>query len=324
LSESVLLESMRALLITSNRLGDAVLTTGAVPYLAARYPGVRLTVACGSLPAPLFEAMPQVEEVWRIDKQPRSRHWWSLWKRAIGRFWVHVIDLRGSAFAFTVASRRRTVMGPDRSRRHRVMHLTETLGADAPLAPTLSWREADAAEAERRLGGARSWIAIGPTANWVGKQWQAERFGEVAKALIAPGGLYADGNVLIAGAPGEEAMAAPVFEALPSHRTLVAFGWPLPVLTAALASARLYIGNDSGLMHMAAAVGTPTVGLFGPSRPELYAPWGEHSAIVQTKTSFDEFVTAPGYNRFTTGSLMGEISVDAVVAAARRLLESAK
>ncbi len=310
---------MRALLITSNRLGDAVLTTGAVPYLAARYPGVRLTVACGSLPAPLFEAMPQVEEVWRIDKQPRSRHWWSLWKRAIGRFWVHVIDLRGSAFAFTVASRRRTVMGPDRSRRHRVMHLTETLGADAPLAPTLSWREADAAEAERRLGGARSWIAIGPTANWVGKQWQADRFGALAQALIAPGGLYADANVLIAGAPGEEAMAAPVIESLPRARTLAAFGWPLPVLAAALAKTRLYVGNDSGLMHMAAAVSTPTVGLFGPSRDEHYAPWGPNTRVVRTRSSVQELKSGPGYHHTTTGSVMGEITVDQVLAAIEEL-----
>lgn len=311
----------RALLITANRLGDAVLTTGAVPYLAERYPGVALTVACGALPAPLFAAMPEVAEVWPIRKLPRAGHWWKLWRQAVGRRWTHVVDLRGSAFAYTVWSRRRTVMGPDRALRHRVLHLTETLGASAPLAPRLCWSDADAAEAGRRLGANGPWLAIGPTANWAGKQWQAERFGAVARALVAPDGPLAGARILVAGAPGEEAMAEPVFAALHDHPSVAAFGWPLPVLAAALARARLYVGNDSGLMHMAAAVGTPTVGLFGPSRPELYAPWGEHTAVVQTRTTFDEFVNAPGYNRFTTGSLMGEIPPESVIAAARKLLE---
>lgn len=308
---------MRALLITANRLGDAVLTTGAVPYLAKRYPGVRLTVACGALPAPMFEAMPEVSEVWPVKKQPYAGHWRKLWLRAMRHRWTHVVDLRGSAFAYTVLARRRTIMQPDRIVRHRVLHLTETLGADAPQAPHLCWSDADTTEARRRLGAAGPWLAIGPTANWPGKQWQADRFGAVAKALTSTDGPLPNARILIAGAPGEEAMAAPVFEALRGQPTVAAFGWPLPVLAAALAEARLYIGNDSGLMHVAAAVGTPTVGLFGPSRPELYAPWGARNIVVRTRSTYAELTSAPGYDHRTTGSLMDEISVEQVLEAIR-------
>lgn len=313
---------MHALLITANRLGDAVLTTGAVPFLAERYPGVRLTVACGPLPAPLFEAMPEVAEVWPIRKQPYAGHWRNLWLMAVRHRWAHVVDLRGSAFAYTVLTRRRTVMQPDRQIRHRVLHLTETLGADAPLAPRLCWSAADRAEARRRLGTDGPWLAIGPTANWPGKQWQAERFGAVAKALTSPDGLLPNARILIAGAPGEEKMAEPVFEALHGQPTVAAFGWPLPVLAAALAEARLYVGNDSGLMHMAAAVGTPTVGLFGPSRPELYAPWGARNIIVRTQSTYAELTSAPGYDHRTTGSLMEEISAEQVIEAVRARSDS--
>ena len=306
---------MRALLITSNRLGDAVLTTGAVTYLAERYPGVRLTVACGALPAPLFEAMPEVAEVWRIQKQPRSLHWWGLWQKAVPRLWRHVVDLRGSGFAFTIATRRRSIMQPDRSTRHRVLHLTRTLNADASLAPTLSWSPGDEAEAARLLAKDGPWIAIGPTANWIGKQWQAENFGAVAKALTAPNGPYPNARILIAGAPGEEIMAAPVLRELSPDRYATAFGWPLPVLAAALARTQLYVGNDSGLMHMSAAVGTPTVGLFGPTRADHYAPWGSRTRVVRTSSSIQALKSTPGYHHTTTGSLMGEITVDQVLAA---------
>ena len=54
------------------------------------------------------------------------------------------------------------------------------------------------------------------------------------------------------------------------------------------------VSNDSGLMHIAAATYLPTLGLFGPSREEIYAPWGEHCASVRTKLSFAELAASPG------------------------------
>ncbi|MED6311825.1 MAG: glycosyltransferase family 9 protein, partial [Pseudomonadota bacterium] len=82
-----------------------------------------------------------------------------------------------------------------------------------------------------------------------------------------------------------------------------------------------FVGNDSGLMHMSAALGVPTLGLFGPSRTEQYAPWGPKCGYVRTKDSYEEIVGAPGYDHRTTGSLMGGLSVDAVESAARQLVE---
>src|SRR3546814_13431024 len=70
----------------------------------------------------------------------------------------------------------------------------------------------------------------------------------------------------------------------------------LPVLAAALRRCAFYIGNDSGLMHLAAASGTPTLGLFGPSRERVYGPWGEKTASVRTDLSYDEIVQQPGYD----------------------------
>ena len=55
-----------------------------------------------------------------------------------------------------------------------------------------------------------------------------------------------------------------------------------------------FVGNDSGLMHMSAALGVPTLGLFGPSRIEHYAPWGPKCGYVRTKESYEEIVGAPG------------------------------
>ncbi|MCZ6524539.1 MAG: glycosyltransferase family 9 protein, partial [Alphaproteobacteria bacterium] len=71
-----------------------------------------------------------------------------------------------------------------------------------------------------------------------------------------------------------------------------------------------------GLMHLAAAAGTPTLGLFGPSKESLYAPWGAHTAVARTALSYDDIVGAPGYDYRRHESHMGSLSVDRVEAAA--------
>ena len=62
-------------------------------------------------------------------------------------------------------------------------------------------------------------------------------------------------------------------------------------------------------MHIAAAVGAPTLGLFGPSREAHYAPWGPRAAAVRTAASYDELVGAPGYDHRTADTLMDTLTV---------------
>jgi ADP-heptose:LPS heptosyltransferase len=87
----------------------------------------------------------------------------------------------------------------------------------------------------------------------------------------------------VLGGPGaaEAAMAAPVLAALGGRAVDLVGKLELPVVAAVMARAALFVGNDSGLMHLAAATGTPTLGLFGPSRVGEYAPAGKRAAYVE-------------------------------------------
>ena len=122
-------------------------------------------------------------------------------------------------------------------------------------------------------------IGLGPTANWSGKVWPNDRFIAAFHALAAtmPGA-----RVAIFAGPGatERAMAAPVLAALPGAIDLVG-ALSLPEVAACLARCTLFIGKDSGLMHLAAAAGTPTLGLFGPTPASEYAPSGRCAAVAQ-------------------------------------------
>jgi ADP-heptose:LPS heptosyltransferase len=313
---------MKILFITSNRIGDAVLSTGLLAALIARYPEARLTIACGPLPAPLFAAVPGLDQIIALQKQRYGGHWALLWRRAARTAWDLVVDLRGSLFAYTVRARRRRVLRPEAGVRHQVHRLADVLDLKPPPAPRIWISPAVAASGERLVPAGAPVLALAPTANWRGKEWPAAHFAEVAYALTAPDGILAGGRVLLLGAVAERPRIAPLVTALPADRTLDLIGKvDVPTAYACLARAALFIGNDSGLMHLAAASGIPTLGLFGPSRDERYAPFGPNGAVVRTPESYEKIVLAPDYDAGSGRSYMSSLSVGKVVQAAERLWE---
>jgi ADP-heptose:LPS heptosyltransferase len=124
-------------------------------------------------------------------------------------------------------------------------------------------------------------------------------------------------RVAIFGGPGETSAAAAVLDSVPDDRRINMVGTEdLPTVAACLKRCALFVGNDSGIMHMAAAANIPTVGLFGPSRPENYSPWGELGRAVRTEKAYEELVGGPGYDHRTTDTMMDSLSVDTVAEAA--------
>ena len=291
--------SMRILFVTSNRLGDAVLSTGLLDHLLRVHPDARFTIACGPVAAGVFQRMPNRDRTIVLDKRPYRLHWPSLWFEAVRTRWDLVVDIRGSALSWMVPTRRRAVMR--RSVGHKTVQLAAMLGIDPPPLPVAWTAPEDRARAAALLPADRPVIALAPTANWAPKVWPADRFVAVFRALahdVLPGAVPA----VFAG-PGEteRAMTAPVLAALPEAVDLVG-RLSLPEVAACLARCAVFIGNDSGLMHLAAAAGAPTLGLFGPTDAAEYAPSGPRAMAVVSQTA-----------------RMEDLSVDQVVTVAQRV-----
>jgi heptosyltransferase III len=313
---------MHILFVTATRIGDAVLSTGLLSYLLDRYPGARLTIAAGPAAAPLFEAVPRLERIAVIEKRRWSLHWLPFYASVASRRWDLVVDLRGSALAWLLRAGRRKVMAKGDAREHRVRQLARLFDLDPPPSPCL-WT----APRHERIAGALILpggpvLAIGPAANWRGKQWRAERFAELARRLTTADGALPGARVAVMAAGHERVQAEPSLAAIPRHRQIDLVG-RVDLLTAAAVLRRcaLFIGNDTGLMHIAAAMGTPTLGLFGPSPASQYAPWGPRAALVRS-TEPPEAMFGPGFDHRTTDTLMDGLSVDAAEAAARALWRS--
>jgi heptosyltransferase-3 len=315
---------MHILFVTATRIGDAVLSTGILSYLIERHPGARLTIAAGPLAAPLFAAVPGLERLIVVEKRRFGLHWLALHAGTHLRRWDLVVDLRGSALAWTLWARERRVMAKGDARDHRVVQLARLFGLDPPPGPVMWTAPQHERAADALLPPGPPVLAIGPAANWRGKEWPGERFAELARRLVAADGPLPGARIAVLAAGHERAQAAPLFAVAPPGGVIDLVG-KTDLLTAAAALRRsaLFIGNDTGLMHIAAASGTPTLGLFGPSPVEQYAPWGPCAGFVQTAQPRAELFP-PGFDHRTTGTLMESLSVDMAEAAARQLWRRAR
>jgi len=312
---------MKILFITANRVGDAVLTTGLLASLARDYPDARFTIACGPYGADLFRAVPRLDRLIVMKKKKWNGHWVDLWAQCIGTKWDMIVDMRNSAVSRLLRATKRASHRRG-SGKHKVVDNAAVLGLTPPPDPFIWITHAATQAAEKLIASDAPVMALGPAANWPLKQWPIHYFTELVKILTAPGGAMPDATVMILADTHERAQIAPLLQSIPDARRVEIIGRDLQTAAACLKKARLYIGNDSGLMHLAAALDVPTLGLFGPGFPHIYGPWGKNCAFVATPESRDELLALPPDP--INPSLLKTLSVERVVEAAQALVEKTK
>ncbi|HXM21108.1 MAG TPA: glycosyltransferase family 9 protein [Terriglobales bacterium] len=163
---------------------------------------------------------------------------------------------------------------------------------------------------DRLQRGIGDFVLLNPGAGWGAKQWPAERYGQVARRLAEEGV-----KSVINFGPGEELLT----QAVESASEGAAKGSPcsLTELIALTGRARLFVGGDTGPMHLAAALGIPVVAIFGPTNPTRNGPFGTRSIVLRSPAS-----PTTHSRRAQPDPGMLEISSDEVIAAARKLLRS--
>jgi heptosyltransferase III len=182
-------------------------------------------------------------------------------------------------------------------------------GSSGPVASGVhSWQPCEA-------GGAPSthWVALHVGSGSPRKNWAAARWAAVAEALAGRGSRL----LLVAGPAEGEAVQA-VAEAVPAAQPVVMRDWPLEDLAALLARCAGYVGGDSGITHLAAAVGTPVVAVFGPTDPAVWAPRGPQVAIVRHRVPCQP-CTWEAMWACSHRACLADLTVDAVVDAVARL-----
>lgn len=282
------------LVIKLGALGDVVLALGPLAAIRRHHAGERVTVLTTAPYAAFLAASPWVDDV-MIDDRPgwtRPLAVLALRRRLrAGRF-ARVYDLQTSdrsSFYFRLMGRPRPEWSgiargcshrhadPARDRLHTIERQRGQLAmagiADVP-APDLSWVRADIA----RLGPRAPYAMLAPggAAHRPEKRWPAERYGALARALVARGM-----TPVLVGTTAEADAIAAIRSACPEAVDL-AGRTNLMELAAVARGAALAVGNDSGPMHMAAVAGRPAVVLFGAaSDPALTAPRGPAVTVLR-------------------------------------------
>ncbi|NTW35589.1 MAG: lipopolysaccharide heptosyltransferase II [Syntrophobacteraceae bacterium] len=294
----------RILIRSTNWIGDAVMTTPAMGAVRATFPDATITVVAPPAVAGLFSPHPFCDEVIVFDRQREHRGMQGLWgfsrqlrgeRFDLAILFQNAIEAAMMAYLARIPIRMgyRTdgrglllTHGVPIGRRERRLHHTdyyramlEQSGIQGGIGRLLLRCKEDEMEwAGRLLSSHRFWIGINPGAAYgTAKRWFPERFAEVADSLARK----LDGGILITGGPGEAAIARDIESALHTPCLNLAGKTSVRQLMAVIARCGLFVTNDSGPMHVAAAFGIPIVALFGSTDPTTTSPLSDNARIVK-------------------------------------------
>lgn len=304
----------RILIIKPSSLGDVIHALPVLAGLRQRYPQAHIAWLISTACAGLLEGQPDLDELIPFD---RKRYAWVGRRLGITREFIGflrelrtrrfdlVLDLQGlfrSGFiAWTCGARYRLGFAaarelgwifysdrlrqkdPERHAVERNYDFGRFLGfAAAPMRfPLMVSQEARAAVrarlAARGVAADNRYLLLAPGTRWETKRWPADRFAEVARRVRSELGW----PVVIAGAPDECAVAAEVAALAGEGVVNFAGQTTLPEMTALVADAAGTVMNDSGPMHLAAALGRPLVAVYGPTSPLRTGPYGCPDSVVR-------------------------------------------
>ncbi len=297
--------SPRILITRLSAIGDCILTMPLAVALRQAFPNALLAWAVEGVAGTMIEPHPAVDLALRLPRQftRSAAALWQLRQRLLALHFDVAIDpqsLTKSALVAWLSGARRRIgfarpVGRElapwlhtelvTSRRthvvDRYLELLQPLGTAASSVrfdfPRLESSDTAMGAALQKLQLDRPFAVLNPGAGWESKRWPAERFAEVARQLDRAWNLA---SVVVWAGPQEQAWAEQIAGLAP-NAALVAPSTTLLELAALLRQAVLFVGSDTGPLHMAAAVGTPCIGIYGPTRPQDCGPYGAGHQTVQ-------------------------------------------
>ncbi len=327
----------RFLIVRLGSLGDIVHTFPAVAGLRESFPASEIVWLTHPRWGELVASSCLATEIWPVDSRDLSSV-----RQVIGRLrahqWDAAIDYQGlwkAAFLpFFGGARKRIGFSSSTIREFgvpilytdsvdcRSTHIADQngelslrAGAKQPVGRVnLRVADADAARVRSDLAkvGLGRYVVLSPGGGWRSKCWPAERFGSLCQKIRNDCGL----PCVINYGPGEEFLVSEV-QAASGDAKPIAYDGEMGTLQALLRDAQCIVGGDTGPLHLAVALGTPAVALFGPTDPVRNGPYPAGEIVLRSPKA----VTTYGRSNTTDPSLL-DLSVDAVFAGVKHRLES--
>ncbi|MBI5396352.1 MAG: lipopolysaccharide heptosyltransferase II [Verrucomicrobia bacterium] len=329
---------MKILIVKPSSLGDIIHALPTVRILRRAYPQAHIAWLINDNFAPLLDGCPVIDRVIPFARRRLGRFSgipealrFARSLKAEGFDWAVDLQclLRSALICWASGARRRTGLADGRE--GSTFFYNEVVKLPPPpthavdrylMLPRQLGLEVDRIEVP--LAGApvaerEKLILINPGARWATKRWPADRF---AALLDAHAARWPDYRLALLGSGDERPLAESIAAGAKAKADILAGRTTLPELTALMRRARLLISNDTGPLHLAVAVGTPTVSMFGPTDPRRTGPYPPNcdSNIVLTGKVECAPCFKSGCRHTPELQCMTAITVEQVVAAAGRLL----
>ena len=289
---------MEILVLHPGALGDVILSLPALASLHRHFRNPRIAVA-GNLDYLPFSAWGHAERtlslstvpihrLFSVDPLPeRDKTWWRSFDRVVSWSGADNIDFVRRLAAVHPSA----LVSRWKPQRQDIRHVSKIfLDSLRPWVGPSARVQAEVVtvspEAEARghdwlrdhgWDGRRRIVALHPGASAASKRWPVESFVAVARSLASDHGC----GVLVIEGPAEPRLGSQVVLRVDSHNVWLAKSLPIDLLAAILSLCSAYSGNDSGVSHMAAALGLRSVVVFGPTLPEQWAPLGANVTVLR-------------------------------------------
>lgn len=321
-----------------SRIGDVVLSTAVISPLRERFPESNISFIAGPNSWEILWGDIRLSELLIYDSHQKH-------SGVVGRLnfvkslkaknFDLVIDLRDTVISWVLGCQRwgasiwqrmddkwKQLHAVDRYLSILNLHGVETKSA-APEIPLLPWERTNASEFMSRAGIRRSDLVVGihPGGSWRYKLWPVERFAQLADLIIH----RFKAKVVIFAGPGEENTQRQMAE-LMDYPAILVSGTNLRELSALIQQCSLYIGNDTGPMHIAAAVGTRVISLFGPTDSRRSGPYGKGHIVISEKVPCSPCHPGkkPGHCKLHVCKAMELITVERVIRVMEKILDEPK
>tara|TARA_B100001540_G_scaffold306574_1_gene318815 strand:- start:347 stop:1270 length:924 start_codon:yes stop_codon:yes gene_type:complete len=274
------------LVISSNLIGDTVLSSGIVKYYKDKHKNSKFTVIIGPTASQLYKHFPNLENLVVIKKQKFNFHWVKIWRICSYKKWDLIIDFRSSLLSYFLSNNKKIIFKRSNNK-HQLQQLSEKFNINDIQMPYVYNNKEEIHYVEKVLLHNNKYVVIAPGANWKPKIWPIYKLNNLIKKLANE---FDNLTFLLVGSEKEKKdYFEDVVEGVEKEKIIDLMGKSLTLTCAFMKKSNLFIGNDSGLMHLAVASNISTIGLFGPTNDGIYGPFGKKNFTIRTKENFSHF-----------------------------------
>ena len=276
---------MKILFICSNLIGDTILSSGAINHIINQNQEAKLTFVVGPTAAPLLKNYKNIENIIIFKKRKLNLHWLDIFQKTYSIKWDIIVDFRSSALSLLLKNNKKYIFKKLHSIHH-IQQLNSSFGFECSnlLIPT---SDDEANKVNNHLDNSFKHVVIFPGDNWTPKLWSAENYNETMKLLIDK---YDKIKFIIVGSLKEKnKFYNLLIKDIKEDLIIDLFGHNLTLTSAYMKKSDVFIGNDSGLMHLAVASKLRVISLFGPTNHLVYGHHDDKNIVIRTKENYDYF-----------------------------------